>query len=120
MTDNDHLVIRQERFDGGIVLMPIGDIDLSRSPDLLAEITAISKQHPQRLIVDLAEVDYMDSSGVAVLVLAYKLLTGGGSRLILCGMKDKVRAIFEIARLDTVLTIVSDTATARTLEHFTR
>jgi len=52
-------------------------------------------------------VPYMDSSGVATLVEAMQTARRTGGRLILCSMQAKVRSIFEIARLDTVFTIVA-------------
>jgi anti-sigma B factor antagonist len=62
---------------------------------------------PQRLVIDLANVDYMDSSGVATLVEALQIARRNNTKMVLCGMKDRVRSIFEIARLDTVFTIVN-------------
>jgi anti-sigma B factor antagonist len=48
----------------------------------------------------------MDSSGVATLVEAMQVARKQGGRLVLCGLQEKVRSIFEIARLDMVFTIV--------------
>jgi Anti-anti-sigma regulatory factor (antagonist of anti-sigma factor) len=63
-------------------------------------------QKPGRLIVDLSGVDYMDSSGLATLVEAMRTAKGHQTRMVLCGMNPKVRAIFEIARLHQFFTIV--------------
>ena len=48
----------------------------------------------------------MDSSGVATLVEAMQLSRKQNASLVLFSMQDKVRSIFEIARLDRVFTIV--------------
>lgn len=90
------------------VLSPVGEIDLSRSPTLREHLTD-ALRNAERLVVDLSNVPYMDSSGVATLVEAMQTARRGGTTLILCGMQDKVRSIFEIARLDTVFTIVTNT-----------
>ena len=50
-----------------------------------------------------------DSSGVATLVEAMQQTRRRGVKLVLCNMQEKVRSIFEIARLDTVFTIVDNT-----------
>ena len=63
---------------------------------------------PARLIIALDNVPYMDSSGVATFVEAMQLARNSGSRLVLCGLQDRVRSVFEIARLDMVFTIVAD------------
>ena len=55
----------------------------------------------------------MDSSGVATLVEAMQKAMRSQTKLVLCGMEEKVRSIFEIARLDAVFTIVDDTKAAR-------
>jgi anti-sigma B factor antagonist len=47
----------------------------------------------------------MDSSGLATLVEAMKLTRNGGTRLVLSGLSDRVKAIFEIARLEKYFTI---------------
>ncbi len=56
-------------------------------------------------VVDLSQVPYMDSSGVATLVEAMQIARKGGSNMVLAALTDKVRSIFEIARLDTVFKI---------------
>ena len=55
----------------------------------------------------------MDSSGVATFVEAMQLARRQGSKLILCGLQDRVRGIFEIARLDMVFTILASRDDAR-------
>ena len=92
-----------------IIIAPVGEIDLSCAPALRKQITAAQSQRPQRLIIDLGEVPYMDSSGVATLVEAMQNARRSGSKLVLCCLQAKVRSIFEIARLDTVFTIVAST-----------
>lgn len=105
--------VDHESLTNGVVLRPHGDIDLSRSPVLRTEIASVWKKKPSRVIVDLDAVGYMDSSGVATLVEALGVARKQGSRLVLCGMHEKVRSIFEIARLDTVFTIVDDVEQAQ-------
>jgi anti-sigma B factor antagonist len=92
---------------GSVIVSPEGDIDLSRSPSLRLTLREAQGMKPQRVVVDLSGVDYMDSSGVATLVEALQIARRQDTRMVLCGMKDRVRSIFEIARLDTVFTIVS-------------
>ena len=92
--------------DGVAVVRPVGDVDLSRSPLLREAISEAQRSKPLRIIVDLSGVPYMDSSGVATLVEAMTIARKKKCKLILCHMQDKVRAIFEITRLDMVFTIV--------------
>jgi anti-sigma B factor antagonist len=103
---SDEIEVQTEVRNGATVLRPKGDIDLSRAPSLRVHLSQAQRDHPDRLIIDLADVPYMDSSGVATLVEAMQVARRQGGKLILCQLQDKVRSIFEIARLDMVFTIV--------------
>lgn len=98
--------VRTERAGETAVIRPMGDVDMSGSPELRAKIRTAQGDSPRRLVVDLSEVGYMDSSGLATLVEAMKNAKNSGSELVLASMGEKVRAIFEIARLDAYFTIV--------------
>jgi len=108
MKDSDHVHVNIERVNDSIIVCPMGEIDLGRSPSLRQQLTQAMSESYDRLVIDLSEVPYMDSSGVATLVEAMQQSRRSGSKLVLCGLQDKVRSIFEIARLDTVFTIVDN------------
>lgn len=90
------------------IVTPVGDIDLTGSPSLRAELKRVFDAKPVRIIVDLTQVPYMDSSGVATLVEAMQLTRKSKGKLLLCGLQDRVRGIFEIAKLDMVFTVLPD------------
>lgn len=100
------LEVHTEQVSGATVVRPDGEIDLGSAPELRNSLNSAQKQKPEKLIVDLSDVPYMDSSGVATLVEAMQMTRKQGGTLVLCCMQDKVRSIFEIARLDMVFTIV--------------
>jgi anti-sigma B factor antagonist len=108
MKDSAHIEMTVESTAEVKIVRPQGEIDLSRSPSLRQQLTEIQSSSPKRLIIDLTDVPYMDSSGVATLVESMQQARRTGSTLVLCGLQDKVRSIFEIARLETVFTIVGD------------
>ncbi len=104
--------IAKNNQDGCFTLSPSGDVDLSVARSLQMEIRAAMETKPVRMIVDLEKVPYMDSSGVATLVEAMQIARKQNTTLVLCCMQDKVRSIFEIARLDRIFTIVPTTEDA--------
>jgi len=108
----DGMTIKTEVQGQATVVTPVGDVDLTASPVLRQELKRIQGGKPPKLVVDLSQVPYMDSSGVATLVEAMQISRKNSTKLVLCGMQAKVRSIFEIARLDTVFTIVPDAAAA--------
>ncbi|MBY0309457.1 MAG: STAS domain-containing protein [Phycisphaerales bacterium] len=93
---------------GAVVVAPRGDIDLNGSPMLKVELRRVGNASPppERLVIDLSGVSYMDSSGLATLVESLQLSKRNRYRLVICGLQPRVRAIFDIAKLGTVFTIV--------------
>ena len=65
----------------------------------------VTHLYPNRLVVDLSKVSYIDSSGLAVLIEAMQNVEAYGGRFFLAGLQENVRPIFEIARLDQVFII---------------
>jgi anti-anti-sigma factor len=100
----------------GLAVWPEGEISFNRSPELrVALLQFVEQAQPQRLVVCLEHVPYMDSSGVATLVEAMQAQRKLNRKLILCAMQDRVRSVFEIARLDSVFVIADDLAAAQTM-----
>lgn len=106
---SDHLLtIKVTKQGGALIVTPMGDIDLTGSPLLKVELRKVSMTSPapERVIVDLSGVSYMDSSGLATLVEALQASRKHQYKLIVCGLQSRVRAIFDIAKLAMVFTIV--------------
>lgn len=108
MDEPTDITITTEQRGDACVLFPVGDIDLSRSPVLRASMKDALNDNPQRLVIELSGVSYMDSSGVATLVEAMQLSRKAGVGLVLCSLTERVKSIFEIARLEQVFTIAED------------
>ena len=94
------------------VIAPEGEIDLHSSPQLKAQFDAMLSVNPPRILVDLGAVTYMDSSGLAVLIEAMQRAQSAGGWFALCSLRDTVRSVFTIARLDQVFRIFPDRADA--------
>ena len=62
---------------------------------------------PRRIVVNFTDVAYMDSSGIATLVKVLSRTRRSRMALILCGLNERVRSLFEITRLDTVFSILA-------------
>lgn len=106
MAPEDSIAVQDDLADGVVVVRPTGDVDMSRSPDLRVALRSVHERRPTKLVVDLELVGYMDSSGLATLVESMRTAKGNKTNMVLCTMNDKVRAIFEIARLHQFFTIV--------------
>ena len=93
----------REEHDATVVVFE-GDVDLQSSPDarkVLLEM--VGKGQP--IMVDLSEVGYIDSSGVASLVESFQAARKSGQDLVLISVSDGAKRVLELARLDKVFTI---------------
>jgi len=95
------------------VYSPTGAIDLHVSPELRATLrTIIDEEKPKRLVVDLSQVPYIDSSGIAVLIGAMQSLEHEGGIFMISGPQEGVRMIFESAKLDQYFRLFPDLESA--------
>ena len=89
---------------GASVVTFTGEVDLESSP-AAREILLKCLESTGRVIVDLSEVTYIDSSGVASLVEALQAAKKNGSRFSLAAVSEPTRRVLELARLDKVFTL---------------
>ena len=94
------------------MVKPVGDIDLETAPSLRQALLEGVADGRRRVLLDLADVTFIDSSGLAVLVTAYKRLLASDGELRLAGATEAVRASMRISGLDRVITIYPDAAAA--------
>jgi anti-sigma B factor antagonist len=94
------------RFDNAIILDVAGDIDLSSSPEVRkALLRELRDNRIPRVAVNLRQVRYIDSSGVASLVEGLKASRDSGARFILFGLGTIVREVLQLSRLVRVFEI---------------
>lgn len=75
------------------------------APDLKSEIVILHNEGVNNLIFDLSEVKYVDSSGLSAILTADRLMKTNGS-FVLTGIEQPaVKKLFEISRLDSVLSM---------------
>jgi anti-sigma B factor antagonist len=97
-----------EKIAVGFLLKLKGDVDMNTSSDVrsaLAEVFAQGHSAMKALLVDLSQVRYMDSSGIATLVEIMQNCMKKGAHLRLVALSPAVRDVFELARLASVFEI---------------
>ncbi len=94
------------------VLQISGDIDASSSTKLAQAVNELLGQGKVKLVVDLSGVAFMDSSGIASLVLLYKRSKSALGDLRVCGLQDGVQALFDMTRLNRLLDVFPDATAA--------
>ena len=92
-----------------IIVSVRGELDMHNSPQLRLEMLSLLKTaKPRKLVIDLAQVSYMDSSAVAVLVESLKTMHRTGGKVCLLNLQPRVKGILEISRLNAVFLICKD------------
>src|SRR3954447_21826538 len=75
-----------------------GEIDLHISSELrTALLDMLQKEQPKTLVLNLAEVPYMDSSAIAVLVESLQKMRKAGGKVYLTNLQPRVKGLLEIA-----------------------
>ena len=90
-----------------------GRITLGEDCKLLREVIReqLAKDH-KNLLLNLADVTYIDSSGIGELVSAYTAISNQGGQLKLLNLTKRVHDLLQITKLYTVFDIHNDEATA--------
>ena len=104
-SSSDDIVKQVRELSDAVAVDISGDVDLHRSPALRETLAKLIDANPARLVLNLSEVGYMDSSGVATLVEALQRIQRKQGRLLLHSLSPRVQSIFEIARLESIFEI---------------
>ena len=105
------LVPGARRQGESVVASVRGEIDLHNSPELrnvlLHTLLGDATPPPSRLVLNLEQVPYMDSSAIAVLVESLRKIQRGGGKIYLTNLQPRVKGLLEIARLNAIFVIVA-------------
>ena len=112
-TQSSHVITATQ--DGAVAVFRLkGEIDLHSSPDLRTDIIALlNKGEVKTLVLNMAEVPYVDSSAIAVMVEALQKLRKTG-KVCLTNLAPRVKGLLQIARLDSIFTVTDTEAEALT------
>lgn len=98
----------KERHVGEVVVLDIsGNIDVKTAPSLKIKLESLIRFGHQKIVVNLSNVDFIDSSGVGSLMYGLKMVNpiNGGIKII--GMSPQNFNVFSVLELDSVFAILS-------------
>ena len=104
--------VTRENIDDAVVVTLGGSVDIYTSTELRGELKVALDDEAPKLVVDMADVTFVDSSGLATLIEALQRIKRYDGRLALCNLSNNVRGVFELANLDTIFDIKSSRAAA--------
>lgn len=79
-----------------------GELDLSTAPELEGPLEETLASGEGSILIDLSQCEFIDSTGIALIVRAWQRLDGGenGRALVICSHNDQVRRVLEITGLE--------------------
>ena len=98
--------------DGAVVVELSGEIDMHNSVHMRDKILELLRGEPPALVINMTQVKFIDSSGVATLVEVLKQCRQCGCQLKLAGLVERVQSVFDICRLDSMFQIYDSEAEA--------
>jgi anti-sigma B factor antagonist len=76
------------------------------------KIRELASSQKNKILVNLGDVSYIDSSGIGELVSGFTTITNGGGQLKLVGLSKRVKDLLQITKLYTVFDVYDDEAAA--------
>jgi len=95
--------VRVGGLDQGVRTISVrGELDLSTAPELEGPLEEALENGEGSVLIDLSECEFIDSTGIALIVRAWQRLNSGenGRALVLCSQNDQVRRVLEITGLE--------------------
>jgi anti-sigma B factor antagonist len=93
--------VGSEQQDGVFVVAVEGELDMSTATDLERELEG-PLQAAQSLLIDLSRCEFIDSTGIALIVRSWQALDGNG-RFALCGIGQQVKRVLDITGLEETI-----------------
>ena len=89
-----------------------GRLDAAGAPELETRCKALILEGSNRLLLDLAKVEYVSSAGLRSLLVLAKAVKSAGGALALCSLVPAVRDVMTISGFDNILPLAADRAAA--------
>lgn len=100
--------IREDNHQDVLILAPVGHLDTRSQHEFEVKVLEKLTAGERRFLIDMAEVEYISSAGLRVMLMLAKKLGGTEGQLVLAGMNPHVHQVFEISGLTGVFTIRKD------------
>jgi len=95
-----------ERKAAGIVTLSLsGKLDATNAKAFEQKILGQIESGERRIIIDLAQLDYVSSAGLRVFFLASKGVSSANGKLALCSLNDPVREVFDMVGFSSMFSI---------------
>jgi len=83
----------------------IGRLDTTNYQELEKALLELINNKQIKIAVNCSQLDYISSSGLRILLMGLKKISGSGGTFVLCCLKDNIREIFEISGFNSIFEI---------------
>ncbi|BDQ38348.1 anti-sigma factor antagonist [Pseudodesulfovibrio nedwellii] len=106
------MAMNQENENGVTILAVDGNLDAEGTQAMEEKVLALLESGETKLLFDFSGLDYINSSGLRVLVLAYQRLKKASGTVAICGVKDYIQEVFEVSGYDKIFPLYTARADA--------
>ena len=100
------LTLTELNLDGTPSVALVGELNVNTAPDLRRRLMKhLDRNHP-KLLLDLTELSFMDTSGLATLIEAHLKAEKNGGMLALFGLAARIAEVFAVTRVTELLHVV--------------
>ena len=104
--------VTSQAFGETVILSVDGGMDAGMSSLLAQKVHALLAEGKAKLVLDLSNVPFMDSSGLATLVLLHKQTKSALGEFRICSLQGTVQELFDVTQIDRTLSVFPDVVTA--------
>jgi len=89
-----------------------GRLDTITAPEFEKSIMELISPENKKIVLDCANLSYISSSGLRVILMTLKKVKANGGNLIICSLQESIKEVFNICGFTSLLTITPDCASA--------
>ena len=110
--------VDSEQLEDGIRAFTVrGELDMNTAPELEEKLEGALAEPASKIVLDLCECEFIDSTGIALVVRSWQRLDRdadgeGEGRLVLCSHNHQVRRLLEITGVESSIPMFEDRETA--------
>ncbi|MFH1407214.1 MAG: STAS domain-containing protein [Candidatus Omnitrophota bacterium] len=97
--------IKEKKLGDQVICQISGEVDVTTSPDLRKLFERMARDKTKTLVLNLQNVSYIDSSGLATLVEGLQRAKSYNGKLKLTNLSGKAKSLFEITKLERIFDI---------------
>ncbi len=98
--------VSMQRSNGAAVLVVTGELDLGSAGMLDDALSSAAEASVKVVIIDMRELEFIDSTGISTLVRAHRAAERAGTLFAVAGAKPQVRRLLSLTGLTEMLTII--------------